>query len=61
MTSTDRHPVNAGPHANVPSWESSWARAPWGRLRRASRLDKVRWVIAYSSDSANILGGFGFL
>ncbi|WP_219470675.1 sensor histidine kinase, partial [Nonomuraea rhizosphaerae] len=25
------------------------------------RLDKVRWVIAYSSDSANILGGFGFL
>ncbi|MBT2227023.1 sensor histidine kinase [Nonomuraea sp. NEAU-A123] len=34
---------------------------PWrGRLRRASRLDKVRWVIVYSTDIAHLLAVFGF-
>lgn len=34
-------------------------RAVGSRLRGASRLDKVRWVIVYSADIANLLALFG--
>ncbi|MEW9549455.1 sensor histidine kinase [Nonomuraea sp. NPDC050783] len=33
---------------------------PLGRLRRATKLDKVRWLIVYSADVVPLLSLFGF-